>query len=1178
MDEYSNSILNAIKIVVDRANSELARDLTVQGEIVSIVDLDTGEYRAKQNGAIITVYSRTPEEQYQIGEKVYITVPEGDFSNLKIIFGRVKRESLADKIEASQTVKYNEASPYLDTIFNYDPSPQYINTDFNIETPWGLIAGINPMSINILKKPAVNSISADPIEEWDLNGVDQAAQVLFRQYAKYHNCIEITGSFWTGLQGTHTQGNYGLEITFYTDLEGATESFYLDFSAFNGDPYRFRAPSPQTLIIERDLDYFKGLKSIKFFQKNFNIDTYDKYDSEIESVVSYQETINPNLFAKNINIRFVDKVEVDPEGYYLHIKTPYGTSFISNNSNNRIELIGQLLHQGKDIFSTSSCSCQWFIRNPDIVIGSEGYYKSAGIGWEALSDETNNVLIITYDLNNNNWYSKDYKLVLTYKDRSVFTETIKILNLTGDYSAGIGLEREGNNLVIKDYNNENNTLQGKWYIHYPNNAYEKINDGQLSNAINISNRLESTSSVISCTVYQNNNIIAVLDYTIPPVESSNEDVVVTYEGTSVFRYNASGTLAIENRENNIEFILQPKLNWNIPSSQGAIVEWLDQRGNVITGSVTSPYTFLQINTMFRYAYVDENYILHFMVKDFYHLSYDENTLTLRIRLNENAYFFEKEFIFLKDGDQGTNGTNYVCFVRPLRDNELKYNALVYNNNSWSSLQLKCSVYRDGEEVTSGLSYIWEVNNIDYLTLSANTQQTCIITGKGAIGNNIPRYVKVTITITESSSTEIKNVVFYPVDVINGSDFDITQLQTDLPLTVQYSSSGYQPLYSHDLQCYYNGNEINFADANYTLFSISNGRLRPNANFDARNGIADVLPVNLATGITLYHTIIFFLNTYGNEAINDWDGTSLKLVDNKYILAPQIGAGKKESSTNLFTGVVMGEDTGQQKIGLYGYQKGVNTFGLTEDGIAYFGKSGKGRIVIDGDNAVIYGGNGDINDATKNGMILTLYNTGWTSSTKAISVGRVRGTPAFYVTYDGKLSATGATISGTVTAEQGKIGAWTIDNGAIKSTRAGTYLGADGYIYADEAYLTGGQIGGWSIGTTTLTGGATTLNSSGIISTSYFVINDYGSIGAIQSWSSGATILGIKSSSGQSVAIEASGIGNAYLRSQNGTVGIQSGSYQLYITSNGTLYGQNLTYGGGISGLGGSGGTATAVFG
>ena len=369
-----------------------------------------------------------------------------------------------------------------------------------------------------------------------------------------------------------------------------------------------------------------------------------------------------------------------------------------------------------------------------------------------------------------------------------------------------------------------------------------------------------------------------------------------------------------------------------------------------------------------------------------------------------------------------------------------------------------------------------------------------------------------------------------------------------------------------------------------LFTVEKARLRPAAVFDASNNkIADTFWVE-TSNFTLYHTVICFLNTFGNEAINSWDGTSLVIENGEnggkaYVLAPQIGAGTKDSKTNKFTGVVMGEDTGQQKIGLYGYQKGVNTFGLTKDGIAYFGKSGKGRIIINGDDAVIYGGNGDSNNLNVNGMILTLYNTNWNASTKAISIGQVRGNPAFYVTYDGKLSATGADISGKITAETGTIGAWTIDEGAIKSPRAYTYLSADGYIYADQAYLTGGQIGGWSIGRTTLTGGATTLNSNGIISTNYFTITGYGSIGAIDSWTTGKpTILGIQSNKDESIAIEASGTGNAVLRSQSGSVSIQSGQYQLQITNQGKLYGYGLTYGGGISGLGGSGGTATAVFG
>nr|DAE09706.1 MAG TPA: hypothetical protein [Myoviridae sp. ctjhW4] len=83
-----------------------------------------------------------------------------------------------------------------------------------------------------------------------------------------------------------------------------------------------------------------------------------------------------------------------------------------------------------------------------------------------------------------------------------------------------------------------------------------------------------------------------------------------------------------------------------------------------------------------------------------------------------------------------------------------------------------------------------------------------------------------------------------------------------------------------------------------------------------------------------------LNVYGNEAINGWDGTSIRLDEkNNYLFAPVIGAGKKEAG-NIFTGVVMGQApngmTSTLLTGIYGYERGINTFGLLEDGRAYFG--------------------------------------------------------------------------------------------------------------------------------------------------------------------------------------------------------------------------------------------------
>lgn len=65
-------------------------------------------------------------------------------------------------------------------------------------------------------------------------------------------------------------------------------------------------------------------------------------------------------------------------------------------------------------------------------------------------------------------------------------------------------------------------------------------------------------------------------------------------------------------------------------------------------------------------------------------------------------------------------------------------------------------------------------------------------------------------------------------------------------------------------------------------------------------------------------------------------------------------------------------------GLFGYQCGYTSFGLLENGTAFFGRKDRGgRIIIDGYNATIYGGaNGEltspaIGDPMWNSMRLTM---------------------------------------------------------------------------------------------------------------------------------------------------------------------------------------------------------------
>jgi hypothetical protein len=84
----------------------------------------------------------------------------------------------------------------------------------------------------------------------------------------------------------------------------------------------------------------------------------------------------------------------------------------------------------------------------------------------------------------------------------------------------------------------------------------------------------------------------------------------------------------------------------------------------------------------------------------------------------------------------------------------------------------------------------------------------------------------------------------------------------------------------------------------------------------------------------------------------------------------LAVGKKDSS-NQFTGMLMGqyEDKNSKKLyGLYGYKDGIQSFGLKEDGTAFFGSSNAGRIEIDGKGGTIKNANNNMVIDFKSGYI------------------------------------------------------------------------------------------------------------------------------------------------------------------------------------------------------------------
>lgn len=223
-------------------------------------------------------------------------------------------------------------------------------------------------------------------------------------------------------------------------------------------------------------------------------------------------------------------------------------------------------------------------------------------------------------------------------------------------------------------------------------------------------------------------------------------------------------------------------------------------------------------------------------------------------------------------------------------------------------------------------------------------------------------------------------------------------------------------------------------------------------------------------------IVMTANRYELANINAWDGSKLYIDEqnDQYLLAPQVGAGKKDSN-NTFTGLVMGikkfsVSDSEEEIGLFGYYKGVQSLHLNaKDGSASFGVGGDGQILIEpGKDAIIKSGN---------------YND--TATARYDRVYFPSGNPQEQGLYEKTGDNTYQVTSDTTVQEEKEYYRQAKNSGMmINLSKPEIKFGSDNFIVTNEGHLTakgGGKIAGWEIGDKTLSSGNITIDSTGSIS-------------------------------------------------------------------------------------------------
>lgn len=257
------------------------------------------------------------------------------------------------------------------------------------------------------------------------------------------------------------------------------------------------------------------------------------------------------------------------------------------------------------------------------------------------------------------------------------------------------------------------------------------------------------------------------------------------------------------------------------------------------------------------------------------------------------------------------------------------------------------------------------------------------------------FIKFIFTIPKGSASDDEDMKFKgELQIEEWFGLPITALGSYVykgPKRIVYNSSGVDPQYNKT-----NLQVVNDNSATQTWTAVGCGKYNKNAEgpekiedyFKTHNKLFPIVKGNIirpchafdkiiGTGISYFgvcctgkwlQPIVIYQNRYFSRILNDWDGSLQIDEDGNYILSSAYVAGGKDEQ-NTFTGLVMGElgtisdEISDKKLnstetGLFGYNKGAQSFGFRTNGSAFLGESGGGRINFDGNQGIIYSGNFD----------------------------------------------------------------------------------------------------------------------------------------------------------------------------------------------------------------------------
>ena len=915
----ANSIVNVIQTSIGNA----AFDTTIRAIIQEKVDEATGKFKLQYQDGVFYAFADDVKINYSKGTEVFVLVPKNDFTQDKRIIGSVK----------------TLGEDYV-SVFNYDERYKKIGKSaFADNSEWFSIKSKPDQKMTLYDV----EVGADTEQPLSFDGN-------FLSYLEKEqvNGLWLEGTFKTYLNQIQdfNGANYGLKLTFSVgkDKNNLTpHTIQLDVNSMEGTPFNLTGNRQVIVFSGIDWSTIYRIDKIEFFAEGFSINSVEN-----------------DLFVKDIKMYAVSYISDEEQMKLgLTLSSPKGLYITKKTS---IDLTATLRIDGK--VQRDKVIYYWFIKDPTIKADSNKtdldnpilvYNAAGGPGWRclnsamvkeeivttAITDENGNITtpmktvqVInwvdgtdTWTFNSDSIPSAQATIMCVAKfENTLYTDTIIIYDkaqteyfiLTTNKEFFTKSEQEITLTLQRQ--NEQDGIEWNTYKWYQQDLYggapTEITEGIVNNTTlvvkgsDIVN--EATYMVMVQGIKTKNDKTIEHSFTTNPVTLSmrldeQEEVPPQYtltiiNGDQVFQYSEEGyapnSAAWVTRSpqeiRELSFVLfdnqfgtevvADSQRWTIPASETL----LSGEGGI--GKTQA-----------------------FQIAPMYNASYSNNQITLTVTYQGMTFTAKTNFVFVKQGDPGTNGTDVVIVIRKEKQE---------NSSATTTI------------VTKYTGFLKE--NIEPWDENSNPSGYI----KNELAHDVEKY-----TIKEGE----KVYYGYYVPPIAINNMGIYRLVGKPSQYVVYDADGSNPKYA-DFQFEKKDEDGNWAYIDVTFNDKSPLRAVIPQTFDsalaASEGVFQITAYDGTTAIVTI-TLLASFNRHAFSMVNGWDGNLKIDTAGNAILAQSLIAGKRDTN-NTFTGIMAGT-IGQgstEKTGFFNFNKGVQTaFINAEDGSTILGPSSQPLLSI-----------------------------------------------------------------------------------------------------------------------------------------------------------------------------------------------------------------------------------------